>query len=67
MLQYLDAMKEARTGQTAASQGLDPDVLQSTTKAAVTATVSSAATSLRQAEEGLPHRGTEASGRPRAT
>jgi hypothetical protein len=39
MLQYLDAMKEARTGQTAASQGLDPDVLQSTTKAAVTATV----------------------------
>ena len=39
MLQYLDAMKEARTGQTAASQGLDPDVLQSTTKAAVSATV----------------------------
>jgi len=39
MLQYLDAMKESRTGQTAASQGLDPDVLQSTTKAAVSATV----------------------------
>jgi len=39
MLQYLDAMKEARTGQTAASQGLDPDVLQSTTKAAVSAPV----------------------------
>jgi len=39
MIQYLDSMKEARTGQTAASQGLDPDVLQSTTKAAVTATI----------------------------
>ena len=39
MIQYLDSMKESRTGQTAASQGLDPDVLQSTTKAAVTATV----------------------------
>jgi len=39
MLQYLDAMKESRTGQTAASQGLDPDVLQSTTKAGVTATI----------------------------
>lgn len=39
MLQYLDDMKETRTGQTAASMGLDPDVLQSTTKAAVTATM----------------------------
>ena len=39
MIQYLDAMKESRTGQTAASQGLDPDVLQSTTRAAVTATI----------------------------
>jgi hypothetical protein len=39
MIQYLDSMKEARTGQTAASQGLDPDVLQSTTRAAVTATI----------------------------
>ena len=39
MIQYLDTMKEARTGQTAASQGLDPDVLQSTTRAAVTATI----------------------------
>ena len=35
-------MKEARTGQTAASQGLDPDVLQSTTRAAVTATIKGA-------------------------
>ena len=39
MLQYLDDMKETRTDQTAASMGLDPDVLQSTTKAAVTATM----------------------------
>ena len=39
MIQYLDAMKEARTGQTAASQGLDPDVLQSTTSVAVAATI----------------------------
>jgi hypothetical protein len=42
MIQYLDSMKEARTGQTAASQGLDPDVLQSTTRAAVTATIKGA-------------------------
>jgi len=39
MVSYLDDMKESRTGQTAASQGLDPDVLQSTTRAAVTATI----------------------------
>jgi hypothetical protein len=39
MVAYLDAMKEARTGQSAASQGLDPDVLQSTTRVAVTATI----------------------------
>jgi len=42
MVAYLDQMKEARTGQTAASQGLDPDVLQSTTRAAVQATVKGA-------------------------
>jgi len=42
MMQYLDAMKESRTGQTAASQGLDPDVLQSTTRAAVAATIKGA-------------------------
>jgi hypothetical protein len=42
MIQYLDSMKESRTGQTAASQGLDPDVLQSTTRAAVTATIKGA-------------------------
>ncbi len=39
MVEYLDSMKEDRTGMTAASQGLDPDVLQSTTRAAVNATV----------------------------
>ena len=42
MIAYLDAMKEARTGQTAASQGLDPDVLQSTTSVAVAATIKGA-------------------------
>ena len=39
MVAYMDSMKEARTGQTGASQGLDPDVLQSTTRAAVSATI----------------------------
>ena len=39
MVEYLDSMKEDRTGMTAASQGLDPDVLQSTTQSAVNATV----------------------------
>ena len=42
MIQYLDSMKESRTGQTAASQGLDPDVLQSTTSVAVAATIKGA-------------------------
>lgn len=39
---YLDEISAARTGQSKASQGLDTDVLQSTTKAAVTATLSAA-------------------------
>lgn len=39
ILQYIDDIRAQRTGITKASQGLDPDVLQSTTKAAVTATV----------------------------
>ena len=39
MVAYMDSMKESRTGQTGASQGLDPDVLQSTTRAAVSATI----------------------------
>jgi hypothetical protein len=39
---YMDQVRAQRTGISQASQGLDPDVLQSTTKAAVTATVSGA-------------------------
>jgi hypothetical protein len=42
-LQYLDDMVEVKTGVTRASMGLDPDALQSTTRAAVTATVSAGA------------------------
>ena len=42
-LQYIDNMVEIKTGVTRASMGLDPDALQSTTKAAVTATVSAGA------------------------
>lgn len=40
MLAYIDNVKEARTGMSQASMGLDPDALQSTTKAAVAATIS---------------------------
>lgn len=40
MLDYMDQMREDRTGMSKAAMGLDPDALQSTTKAAVTATVS---------------------------
>ena len=42
-LQYIDQMVEMKTGVTRASMGLDPDAMQSTTRAAVTATVSAAA------------------------
>lgn len=42
VLAYLDDIRASRTGMSKASQGLDPDVLQSTTKAAVTATMSAA-------------------------
>jgi hypothetical protein len=42
VLDYLDAVKEQRTGMSRASQGLDADALQSTTAAAVTATISAA-------------------------
>ena len=42
LIAYLDDIRASRTGITKASQGLDADVLQSTTKAAVTATVSAA-------------------------
>lgn len=39
-LEYLDEVKAQRTGVTPTSQGLDADLLQSTTKAAVTAQIS---------------------------
>lgn len=41
--QYLDQMIEGKTGISRASMGLDPDSLQSTTRAAVNATVQAAA------------------------
>lgn len=42
-VQYLDGLVEQKTGVTRASMGLDPDAMQSTTKAAVNATVQAAA------------------------
>ena len=42
MLGYLDALKEGRTGISAASQGLDAENLQSTTAVAVNATIKGA-------------------------
>ena len=42
-LAYLDGQVETKTGVTRASMGLDPDAMQSTTRAAVTATVQAAA------------------------
>lgn len=39
VLDYMDMVKEARTGMSKASMGLDADALQSTTKAAVNATI----------------------------
>lgn len=42
VLGYLDDIRAQRTGISRATQGLDADVLQSTTKAAVTATVTAA-------------------------
>ena len=42
VLAYLDDVRAQRTGISRATQGLDADVLQSTTKAAVTATVEAA-------------------------
>ena len=42
MLNYIDDVRATRTGQSKASQGLDPDILQSTTKTAVSATMSKA-------------------------
>lgn len=42
LLQMIDDVRESRTGITRASQGLDADAMQSTTKAAVMATVTAA-------------------------
>jgi hypothetical protein len=42
MLAYMDEVREQRTGMSKASQGLDADALQSTTRAAVQATVTKA-------------------------
>jgi len=42
-LTYLDSLVETKTGVSRASMGLDPDAMQSTTKAAVQATVQAAA------------------------
>lgn len=42
VLQYYDEIKENRTGQSRAAQGLDADSLQSATKAAVAATLTAA-------------------------
>ena len=39
LMDYIDGMKEQRTGMSAASQGLDPNALQSTTASAISATV----------------------------
>ena len=41
MLDYMDRMKEDRTGMSKASMGLDPEALQSTEKSAVSATMAS--------------------------
>jgi hypothetical protein len=41
-LQYMDDLRENRTGITKAAVGLDPDALQSTTKAGVAATITAA-------------------------
>jgi len=42
MLEYLDELKESRTGISKASAGLDADAMQSSTRAAVAATISAA-------------------------
>ena len=42
MLAYMDELKESRTGITKAGAGLDADALQSSTRAAVTATIQAA-------------------------
>ena len=48
LLEYLDNVRETRTGISKASMGLDPDSLQSTTATAVAATVSAAQCKVEQ-------------------
>jgi hypothetical protein len=60
LLQYMDQVKENRTGMTKASQGLDPDSLQSSTRAAVAATISASQQKIEMiarvfAETGIKH------------
>ena len=60
LLQYIDQVKENRTGMTKASQGLDPDSLQSSTRAAVAATISASQQKIEMiarvfAETGVKH------------
>ena len=60
LLQYIDQVKENRTGMTKASQGLDPDSLQSSTRAAVAATISASQQKIEMiarvfAETGIKH------------
>jgi hypothetical protein len=56
-LQYVDQMVEMKTGVTRASMGLDPDAMQSTTRAAVTATVNAAAGQVEVMVSNLAHTG----------
>jgi hypothetical protein len=60
LLQYMDQVKENRTGMTRASQGLDPDSLQSSTSVAVAATISASQQKIEMiarvfAETGIKH------------
>lgn len=56
-MQYLDGTIEEKTGITKASAGLDPDALQSTTRAAVNATVQAAAGQVEQMARNLAETG----------
>ena len=60
LIEYMDNVKENRTGLTKASMGLDPDSLQSSTKAAVAATISASQQKIEMvarvfAETGIRH------------
>lgn len=55
MLQYMDGLVEAKTGVISASGGLSPDTMQSTTAAAVAATVQAAAGQIEVMVRNLAH------------